>query len=393
MCLRELDWSGNRFPQGSIARFVKYFFGSNRIQFLGLDGIFSSPSLASLSSIIDLLPHHKLWGLSICGRPDANFSGKIPALLEVIGHIDGLAVLHMNGHPLTEPDTSAIVSFLGSHKDLKEFSCDGAVADHALLMNFYRRLESCDLLALEPPVIDADRAFRHKSIAQIPGFEPFRETVRKARPASTPTIRAYYFKARGPAVQPTVDDLHRVAARFPKVFTSFERADTFGLSERTEQLAMRSLHNFKISATFKTLHELHAAIVTPPRGVARITRRATVTGSGASGALQSTAPDIGIEPLAAAREVRQVMLDLVGGPLTAPAPVTPTAATPGVTTTRPRLLAAPPELQKVIELVPAAAVKHPNLALRQSYGEPVVLQLPAVTALVLASDPRPPPWT
>jgi hypothetical protein len=50
-CVQELDWSGSRFPEGSVVRLVKSSSGSDEIHFLGVDGLFSPLSIPAIGRV------------------------------------------------------------------------------------------------------------------------------------------------------------------------------------------------------------------------------------------------------------------------------------------------------------------------------------------------------
>jgi hypothetical protein len=329
---------------------VHYFFSSNRIQFLGIDGIFNRATVDGLNELFDNLRVHRLWGLSVGGRLNANFAGSIPSFLAALDKLKDLACLHIDGQLLTKSDANAVILFLSRHTHIKAFSCDNAIADPSVLVSFYQRLDKYDLHALGPPLRDAERAF--KGGCAIPGFEAFRDAVRRPRPIASPTARAYYFSLRGG--QRTLDELYRISARFPKVVADFAKRDPFSLAERSEQRAWRSLHSVRVSTMFKTLHELQESIVTSPHRLARPAKRAQSAPVG-------PAPELGIEPFAAAPELREMLMDLVEELIK-----------PDITG----------------EIVTIVAVERPELALMMAYGKPIAVCLPEAISVPLLKHPR-----
>jgi hypothetical protein len=94
--LRELDWSRNPLPGENTEHFVDYFFRSS-IHFLGLDRIYRVSSAAELTQLMVRLSGSTLWGLSIGGSQQCNFSGNFKALLQALRVLPGLNILHLTG--------------------------------------------------------------------------------------------------------------------------------------------------------------------------------------------------------------------------------------------------------------------------------------------------------
>jgi hypothetical protein len=125
VCLRELDWSGNQLPASAVDVFVDYFFSFNPIRFLGLDRIYRMNSITDMSQLFNKLPQGQLWGISICGNREWNFSGNLQALLQTISSLRELRMLRLDGQRFSDTDVEPLLDFLRGHQNqLVEFSCD-----------------------------------------------------------------------------------------------------------------------------------------------------------------------------------------------------------------------------------------------------------------------------
>jgi hypothetical protein len=105
---------------------------------------------------------------------------------------------------------------------------------------------------------------------------------------------------------------------------------------------------------FEILHELQESIVTPPHRLARPATRALSAPVG-------RAPELGIEPFAAAPELREMLMDFVEKPI------------------RPDTTG---------EIVTIVAVERPELALMMAYGKSIAVCWPEAISVPLLKHPR-----
>jgi hypothetical protein len=133
VCLRELDWGGNQLPVSAVDVFVDYFFSFNPIRFLGLDRIYRMNSITDMSQLFNKLPQAQLWGRSICGNREWNFSGNLQALLQIISSPRELRMLRLDGQRFSDTGVEPLLDFLRGHQNrLVEFSCDGSALSTAM---------------------------------------------------------------------------------------------------------------------------------------------------------------------------------------------------------------------------------------------------------------------
>jgi hypothetical protein len=132
VCLRELDWTGKQLPASAVDVFVDCFFSFNPICFLGLDRIYRMNSVPDMSQVFNELPQGKLWGKSICGNLEWNFSGNLQALLQTISSLGELPMLRLDGQRFSDTGVEPLLDFLPGHQNrLVEFSCNGSALSTA----------------------------------------------------------------------------------------------------------------------------------------------------------------------------------------------------------------------------------------------------------------------
>lgn len=145
-CITELDWSGNPIPSQNIETFVRTFFSNDLIRYISIDRVFSSSSINELGQLMTLIKQYlngrSLWGLSIKGDDDNNFSGNsFSSFLSNLAIISPFHSLNINNHKLLEPDLLCLVDFLKQHKEICEISIDDTRIQNARsLYSFYSKL-------------------------------------------------------------------------------------------------------------------------------------------------------------------------------------------------------------------------------------------------------------
>jgi len=182
-CVRELDWSGNELPADAIVAFADYFLRDSPVHFIGLDRIYRANTVSELSQLLSAFPLRKIWGLSIGGSSDRNFSGSIKSLLDALSVIPKLAILHINGQRLSDDDADDLLMYVASNREaLVELSCDETLlSTSARFYDFYNRLDALNLQAIGRPFADLVRLFHKPAPEMPPEFDAFRTRLQTHR--------------------------------------------------------------------------------------------------------------------------------------------------------------------------------------------------------------------
>jgi hypothetical protein len=305
--VQELDWSGNRLPVADIPAFVNYFFSSNNIKFLGLDRIFRTGSSQDLAHLLELIPKNSLWGLSVRGSTEANFSGSFRHLLAAVDMAD-LSILHVDGQKMTDADAPFMLAYAERNKKLVELSCDDTnLSSDRLFLEFYEKLARLGVRALGRPFIDMQRLFAPDSSI----VDGVRAAFRGHPPAALPLARALAMAAG------TVDGLPDLAERFPGCFTVHDSPDRWVLDHRDDPAAsIEALLSSEDRSEEITLADAHAKRVgdpeTPPwyspPGIADgISRTDSGIASGESFDGELDIPEVYLQPLAETKEMRAAL--------------------------------------------------------------------------------------
>jgi hypothetical protein len=221
-CVHELDWSGNYLSSATVPRFINFFFEARTIRYLAIDRIFTFSSLRDFRTMISELKPYRLWGVSVGGSGDVNFSGHFREMLRLIATLREVAILHLNGQKMTDTDSEELMTFLGKHRHVQEVSVNGsAFSSETALSKFYRRLIDSGLRAVGRPLVDvgkicADPAKMKvyaRSLREMAGlFQGVHISVNQ-------TIRSVFFTGLDRGARPNPDDLYRFSDRFPQCFS------------------------------------------------------------------------------------------------------------------------------------------------------------------------------
>jgi hypothetical protein len=299
-CLRELDWSGNSLPQRILQEFVGFFFASNAIRFLTIDTIFQTKTLGDLRAFVQALPTQELFGLSIGGDRERRFSGHFTEFLDVIGSFNDLSILHIDGQGMTEADASALIMFLERHPNIHEISADDTVlATLESLLNFYGKPELLNLKSSGRPFIDLQR---------LGAASQFLQSV-AAKAAPVPAIvRASYLSSNPPDGRLSVEEMIQFAGLFPNCFESFDVVDPRNLTRPTGGFETRSVCAIRAEARCQSLSALHCEITLDAWATPEYSPSAVADDT--TDRVQR--PQVAIEPLSQAPEMRALMLELAG---------------------------------------------------------------------------------
>jgi hypothetical protein len=272
-CLRELDWSGNSLASAAIPDFVAYFFPSNPIGFLALDRVFWGASIKDFETLIKLLPEKSIWGLSLGGSVDSNFSGYFKPLTQLLGGLKGLSALHLNGQKLTDSDLGPLFDYLSGHKELIEFSCDGtSISSDATFFDVYKRLEQRNTAAIGRPYRDFQQIAARGGSGLLTGanMTNLRSSLHKRFPATTRIARAVYLGFLESPADFRINELHDLGARFPRCFAPFDQVDQYGLNrlnvvkEAASLCLLNGRRPTQSRQPFVSLANIHAGFVQSP---------------------------------------------------------------------------------------------------------------------------------
>jgi hypothetical protein len=270
VCLRGLDWSGNPMPTSAIPTFVDFFFSTNRIRFLKIDRIYRTSSLHDLDNFLSGIPKDTLWGISIGGSRDYNFSGNFRFLMRALPTLHNLHMLHIDGQRLTERDIEPMMDYLHGHRQsLVEVSCDEtALTTPDRFYAFYEMIEALDLRAVGRPYSDLVRLFQ-KPVANMPvRFETFRTAIQRRMPATSQTIRSHYMCRTNTTGAFDADELYGFAARYP-TYGTITQKDIWCLAPVQSGQEMPTLCLLTLQEEFECLAALHIKLLVPPMSLPR----------------------------------------------------------------------------------------------------------------------------
>jgi hypothetical protein len=269
-CLRELDWSGNGLPAANVDQFVEYFFQSP-IHFLGLDRIYRAGSAQDLTQLIVQLSDSKLWGLSVRGSRECNFSGSFKLLLQALGVLPSLNILHLDGQRMSDDDVPDVLDFLERYREtLFEFSCDESLLSTIdSFYAFYRKIDELDLAAVGRPHVDLVRLFHQPSSSMPPAFEAFRASLQKRHLATSQSIRSFYMCRRNPKGAFKGEDMYQISSLFP-AYATIDRRDIWFLYPKATREVLPSLCMLLCPKVhFRSLASLHKLLLKPPLALPR----------------------------------------------------------------------------------------------------------------------------
>jgi hypothetical protein len=303
-CLCELDWSGNPLPPNSLSNFVNYFFKVNHLRFLAIDRIFH-PLQSSFSELCSLIPSNSLYGLSLGGNVHDNFSGHFKELASILDHLGSLSLLYLDGQRMIDSDSSHLVNY-AQRRSLLEVSIDRSLLSPEGFFHFYDRLSALPLPAIGRPEIDISRLFG--SVPNHPSFADFQSKLSRRLPVTSRTARCAFFASKK-------RDFHD----FVKNFHSDRNFDRYGLVLPIPKSGSQPV--ITLASISKILGMEEADPVVPPtyppevreeRDFERASEGGGGGGGGGGGPLMEERPDIYIEPLWYAPEIRVVIAELGG---------------------------------------------------------------------------------
>ena len=242
--LKELDWSGNIIPEDAIEAFGQYFLADCHVRYLGIDACFGSGEIEQLRKLLSF-GKGSLWGLSLGGSTEKNFSGSLPQLCEILSTIDLLYFLNLTGQNITDAEADQLISFLGQ-KSVMEISCDEThFSDPSVLFSFYERLTQSSVKAIARPIQDMTRFFEGSFAGQMGtnNFDTFVNSVKATLEFTPAAARAYSFCRENVDEAFNQDLFYNCVTKFPLRYLETGHNDKFGLAHQSEKLGSLCLYH------------------------------------------------------------------------------------------------------------------------------------------------------
>lgn len=272
-CLRELNWSGNKIPKESIPLFVKYFIEKSPIRYLSIDKIYNPSKFNELKELFSLFPKGKLWGISLGGDTNNNFSYNFKLLIQILDMIQ-FTFLNINGQKMTDNDADLLIQYLKNNSSICELSCDDSnISSLTKFYKFYDELIQVKLTAIGKPYIDLKRLIGdNEGNLATKKFEDFRTSLQGKQNAISQHLRAYYLCRINPRNELDLDDLFQCSQSYSQAFFSYELYDKYSLSSVLSENSMMSLLQMNSSNNEElTLGEIQAKRLSSPMSYPKYT--------------------------------------------------------------------------------------------------------------------------
>ena len=242
--LKELDWSYNEIPEDAIDVFGRYFLADGQVRLIGLDGCFGVNEVEQLRKLLSY-GQSSLWGLSLRGSTEKNFSENISQVCEILAPIEGLRFLDLSGQNMSDADGEQLLSFLGG-KAISEVYCDEThFSDPSFLFNFYQRLCGSSVRAVGRPVQDMIRFFEGSFSAQLgtTAYDVFANDLKGKLDYTGVSARSYYLCQENPTDSLDMDMFYNCVTKFPTRYYEDGVDDRFDLLHETERLGSLCLYH------------------------------------------------------------------------------------------------------------------------------------------------------
>lgn len=264
-CLKELDWSGNLLTTSTVQAFFDFFFQTKSILFLKLDRLFNLYNLDTLEQLLGLISKTNLFGLSINGYHDRNFTGKGAELVTVLKTNPNLAIIHLNDQQFTDTDVGSLISYFQMSKQLFEISCDGtSIGSHTVFYNFYQGIYGIQSIeSVCRPVKDLDRLFSQEDIT-TPAFDRFASQMCTKNNEMSDCARSILLCR---FLKSEIFDkklYNDIAQRYPEKYFEFDYQYANSFMKKNARRSLPSLFNFQIHSKTKDLAELHNKFLIEP---------------------------------------------------------------------------------------------------------------------------------
>ncbi|KAK8882330.1 hypothetical protein M9Y10_044972 [Tritrichomonas musculus] len=266
--ITELDWSGNAIDPNYINDMVSYFFTLNPIRFLSVDRIFGNNKIQDFNKFFSAIPHGKLKGLSIGGSIEQNFSGNFSALLKGINPVCPISILHLVGQKMQPEDIQPFLNFMNENSTLCEiFIDDTSISNGIKFCELYDHIFGSKISIIGRPEIDLNRLFGPNSYSDNnrDDLSQFRERITKYAPASSKSIRSFFFSRNEFHKDFDQNQYITFVQRFPTIFYDPDDIDPFQLQYKSPKPSFPSLLVLgRLKLSVKTLSDLHAACLVEP---------------------------------------------------------------------------------------------------------------------------------
>ena len=266
-CLYELDWSGNIIDYQCFQHFSKYFVEETSLRYLLIDRIFGSSQIDDLKSLITTFPKNKIWGLSVGGDCQKNFSGNFKLFLESIEELMPLYFLNINGQQMSEEDADILISFLKRNPQVVDISCDNSQisCEHNFFI-FYEDLFKTNIKSIGRPTNDVKRIFKPNmsNLAKPERWSDFRSKMIKHHSSATRQQRSTFLCRINLQDTLNLDQYFEFVATYPKAYFEMNDIDTFNLCYNSPIGVMSSIYQISNKESFTSLQKLHNEMLQSP---------------------------------------------------------------------------------------------------------------------------------
>ncbi|KAH0793948.1 hypothetical protein GPJ56_002160 [Histomonas meleagridis] len=269
-CLKELDWSGNRIPLNSTEIFCKYFLETSPIRYLSISYMYNSTKFKELETLFSYIPKNKLWGISLCGNTENNFSNNFKLLIQVLSKLQ-LTILNINGQKMTDNDSDVLLTYLQKNSSICELSCDDSlISNYDKFFQFYNELIQLKFAAIGKPYIDLKRLSnneKNRNKVSPSKLENFCTTMRTRQNSTPQTLRSYYLcKINTSNNDMDLDELFQFIQSYPQSLLSYDSYDEYSLSPiiNNNNSSMKTLLSRNNEFNDLTLGEIQLKRLVPP---------------------------------------------------------------------------------------------------------------------------------
>lgn len=270
-CLCDFDWSGNRLTSQSCKSFCDLLFYSNPIRFLSLDRVFNASKQDVMQLFFSMVPKGKLWGLSIGGSHETNFSGSINSLLSTIQQVLPLQILHIDGQRLVESDADVLVQFLKANPGIHEISFDDTlVTNERKFYDIYKSIiDMLHIKAIGRPIHDQLKIFGFMlmSVSKMDSraeFDELRKLFSEINAKTNASIRANYLCSKAHQGQLDYTDLADYSSKYPASYFDIEALDFHMFNQSKSGNCRKSLLEKSESDQKLTIVDMHAKFMDNP---------------------------------------------------------------------------------------------------------------------------------
>jgi hypothetical protein len=258
-CLSSIDWSGNNLPASGIEPFIRFFLEGGPIKFLAINRIFKTSRLQDLEQLLTKIPT-TLWGLSLGGSAECNFSGSMKHVLNYLGSLESIRILHLDGQKFSETDLSQLQTYLSLHRSIAEISFDDtAIFSETILAEAYQVIQGSKIPCIGRPVLDFQR-FQSRPGFSVKALENLRNVFEKLVPASDSRARACYLHYNR---EFNATAYQQFLLKFP-TYTLKPESVLAPIPRPSDARPFKSLFQMRATGKFQLLNELHVQFLSDP---------------------------------------------------------------------------------------------------------------------------------